>query len=460
MTGCLFLGYDERAEGRSTQFSFSLLQNEMKLVFDPIWSWWLVAAVVGGLLAMVFLVYPQRVRHLPAFYRRLLIGLRLAAVLVLTAAMLRPGIQWRDKDQSSSVFLVLTDASRSTNTKDGPGGITRRQAILKTLEESADQFQELKKNIEVRFYDFAETLNPVEFPLDTAEGQQTAIGFVLKKLLEENMGNRILGVLLMSDGAQRVIVNDVKPSKQAQEYGLRGIPISTIGFGGAGLSDALDVAVEDLLVDPLVFEKKVVPVSARIRVQGAAGRKLTVRLLVEDRSGKRPGEPGTMKRPSPARRTVSVKQIVPAKNSEVIPVELSYIPQRPGEFKISVEVVPLDDELKEQNNRRETIITVQRGGINIAYFNRPLSTEQKFLRAMNASEKIQIEFFDIRSGEFQARTQIDPEMFETDRYDAYIIGDVAASVFGEKNLQLLADRVSKGAGLMMTGGFQSFGPGG
>ncbi|MCH7688100.1 MAG: hypothetical protein IH899_15705, partial [Planctomycetes bacterium] len=55
----------------------------MKLVFDPVWSWWLVAVVVGGLLAMVLLVYPQRVRHLPGFYRRLLIGLRLAAVLVL-----------------------------------------------------------------------------------------------------------------------------------------------------------------------------------------------------------------------------------------------------------------------------------------------------------------------------------------------------------------------------------------
>ena len=179
----------------------------MKLVFAPIWSWWLVAVVAGGLLAMVFLVYPQRVRHLPAFYRRLLIGLRLGTVLVLTIAMLRPGIQWRDKDQSSSVFLILMDESRSSNTKDGPGGITRRQAILKTLEETSDQFQELKETVDVRLYDFSESLTPVESPLDKAEGQQTAIGSVLEKLLEENMGNRILGVLLMSDGAQRVIGN-------------------------------------------------------------------------------------------------------------------------------------------------------------------------------------------------------------------------------------------------------------
>ena len=420
----------------------------------------MVGTVVVSLLVMVLLIYPGRVRHLSAFYRRLLIGLRLAALLVLTAAMLRPAIQWEDMDKTSSVLLVLTDASRSTQTKDGPGGITRREAILKTLEETEDQFKILGKKIDVRFYDFAELLTPVERPSTNADGEQTAIGYVMERLLEENSGNRIVGALLMSDGAQRAISDDVDPRTQAKEFGHRGVPVYTIGYGGAGLSHALDLAIEDLLVDPLVFEKKTVPVSARIRVQGAAGRRLTVRLLVESRLGKQPGEPGTMKPPGASSRTISALQIEATRNSEVIPVELSYVPQRPGEYKIAVEVVPIDGELKEQNNRRETIITVQRGGINIAYFNRPLSPEQKFLKAMSASEKIQLDFHDIRQGNLQGRTDIDSEMFEPDRFDAYIIGDVSATAFGAKNLQLLADRVKDGAGLMMTGGFQSFGAGG
>ena len=61
----------------------------MKLVLDPIWSWPLVAIVIGGLLAMVLVTYPPRIRHLPPFYRRLLLGLRLLAAVMLALAMLR-----------------------------------------------------------------------------------------------------------------------------------------------------------------------------------------------------------------------------------------------------------------------------------------------------------------------------------------------------------------------------------
>lgn len=432
----------------------------MQLVFNPIWSWWQVALVVTGMLVMVLWIYPKRVRHLSPFYRRLLIGLRLAAVVVLTAAMLRPAVQWKDSDQSAASLMILTDTSRSTNTQDGPGGISRREAILKTLEESSDLFETLKKKVDIRFYDFAESLTPTEKPQNSAEGNQTAIGSALDRLLEENSGNRIAGVILMSDGAERSVIKEHDPRSKAQEFGQRGIPIYTVGYGTAGLSESLDLSVEDLLVDPLVFEKKTVPVSARIRVQGAAGRRLTVRLLVENRAGIRPGEAATMATPKTTRKTIASKQIEPTGNSEVFPVELSFIPQQPGELKIAVEVVALKDELKDQNNRLETLITVQKGGINIAYFNHPLSTEQKFLRAMNTSDKIQVEFHDIRTGRLSTKAAIDPEIFEPDQFDAYIIGNIPASAFGKENLQKLADRVNQGAGLMMTGGVHSFGPGG
>ena len=42
----------------------------------------------------------------------------------------------------------------------------------------------------------------------------------------------------------------------------------------------------------------------------------------------------------------------------------------------------------------------------------------------------------------------------------YIIGDVPAKVFGEQNLRRLEQAVAQGAGLLMTGGFHSFGAGG
>jgi uncharacterized membrane protein len=433
----------------------------VKLVIEPIWSWPLVLLAFAGLLAVVLLTYPQRVRHLPAGYRRVLLGLRLLAVALLGMAMLRPALQLEKTDKKQAVLIVIGDTSRSMNTLDGPGGITRRQALLKTIADADKPLKALAEEAEIRFFDFAEELTPVDKPAAKAEGNQTAIGTALESLLRETQSKRIVGVLLMSDGAQRAVApNDVDPRAMARRLGELQVPVYTVPFGGSGLSGStLDLAVEDLIVDPLVFEKKTVPISAKVRLLGAAGRKLTVRLLVEDRGGKRPGEAGEMKVPPASANAKPIDRIETNENSALIPVELSYVPLLPGEFKIAVEIVPLDGELRTANNRQETIISVRKGGINIAYFDK-VRPEQKFLRIVNTSDKIQLDWQPVRSGSFQALTEIDPQLFERGRYDAYIIGDVPADVFGPKLLKELAARVEEGAGLMMTGGYKCFGPGG
>ncbi len=433
----------------------------MKLILEPIWSWPLVVLTILGLLAMVLATYPGRVRHLPVFPRRLLLGLRLAAVVVLALAMVRPAIQLSETDTKSSVLVVLTDASRSMNTQDGPGGVPRRQALLKTLAECDKQLAALTDEIEIRFFDFAEQLTAVEKPEVDADGKQTAIGAALERLLKETQSKRIIGVVLMSDGAQRAVSPyDVDPRAMARRLGELQVPVYTIPYGGSGLTGStLDLSVEDLLVSPVVFEKKAVPVSAKVRVLGAAGRKLTVRLRVEDRAHKRPGEAGEMKVPPAAKYATPVVQITTNENVDVIPVELSYVPQLPGEFKISLEVVAVDGELKKTNNSQQTIITVRKGGINVAYFDK-VRPEQTFIRKVNRSDKIQLDFGLVREGRFKHLTDIDPTMFEPGKYDAYIIGDVPADAFGPILLRELAARVDEGAGLLMTGGYRSFGPGG
>ena len=96
------------------------------LTFEPIWPWMVAAPAVVLLLLMVLLTYPQRVRHLPPFTRRLLIGARLAAAVALSLAMLRPSLQFRETEQQPAILYVVTDSSRSMTVKDGPAGATRR----------------------------------------------------------------------------------------------------------------------------------------------------------------------------------------------------------------------------------------------------------------------------------------------------------------------------------------------
>ena len=131
----------------------------MKLVLDPIWSWPVVAFAIGALLALVLMTYPPRIRHLPPLYRRLLLGLRLAGAVLLVLAMLRPAIQHRETDSKTAVLLVIGDQSRSMGTKDAPGGISRRDQMLKTLSEIDTQIEALADEIEIHYYDFAEKDN-------------------------------------------------------------------------------------------------------------------------------------------------------------------------------------------------------------------------------------------------------------------------------------------------------------
>ncbi len=399
----------------------------MKPIFQPIWSWPTVVIVILAMLLLVGLTYPQRVRHLPVGSRRFLIGCRLLAAALLGWAILRPAVQYTQSNENTAVLYVLADASRSMQTADGPGNSTRRSQVVENLIAAQPQFADFGETIEVRLFDFSDGLTPMEKPQDAAEGEQTAIGSVLETLLEEAQSERVVGVLLLSDGAQRATAEyDIDPRQVARRLGELNVPIYTVGFGTTSLSTTdLEVAVDDLLVDPVVFEKKIVPVTARVRALGGQGRTIRVRLLVENRDGVRLGQSGDMEVPPAYGGVVTTREWTPTSNDDVLPVELSFRPELPGEYKLAVEAVPLEDELKPNNNRSQTIITVQRGGIRVAYFDK-FRPEQKFVRLLNGAENIQLDFQLVHGGVLANRTSIDPQMFARGKYDVFIIGDVAA----------------------------------
>lgn len=434
----------------------------LQLAFDPVWSLPVSLLTSIGLILFVLLTYPRRVRHLPAVWRRTLVALRVLIALTLAFAILRPELQWTRKSRKAAMLVVLTDPSRSMQTADGPANATRRAVLVKTLQEAEPTFQKLKKEMEVRFFDFDHEVRVIEKPDLAAPGEQTAIGFALESILRDNQANGLSAIFLHTDGAQRALPpHDVDPRAIARRLGELQTPIFPVAYGTTGTSDtSLDLIVEDLLVDPYAFVKKTVPLRAKLRVLGAAGKKLTVRLLVEDSRRLEGLKSGEMKVPPASKNAQPVVFLEPTRNVDVIPVELSYIPDVPGEFKIRVEVVPLEGEIKTANNFRETLLTVRRGGINVAYFDAAWAPEQKWLRLLNATEQVQIDFQPVRGGRQRDLNDIDPELFQRGRYDVYLIGDVPAKVFGAELLKQLSARVEEGAGLMMIGGNHSFGAGG
>jgi hypothetical protein len=444
----------------------------MKFTIDPVWPLPWVLLAIAGLLGVVLWTYPQRVRHLKRWERRLLIGLRTATVVVLAIAMLRPVIYVRKAEDQTRILYILADSSRSMRVPDeagSSGSNTRRQELLKTL---ADAKVALKKladnNVEIRLFDFDSQLRATEKFEDKTDGRQTDVAGALKSLLRQTDGKNVLGVILMGDCAPRVAGADPNVNQReraigaARDFGDRNVPISGVPFGGSGATgSAADLAVLNVTVDANPYQGKVVSVNATFRAVGAQGQPLTARILVEDRAGVFPGAAGPMVEARPIRTSKpKMAGIRPDGKEDVFNRELTFVPTRPGQYKIAVEISGLRDERNLANNTVTRIINVRSGGISVAYFDR-LRPEQIFIKKVNASDKIQLDFFPIRIGGV-GDTRIDPRVFESGdtAYDVYIIGDVPARIFGAENLQLLRKRIDEGAGFLMLAGADSFGAGG
>ena len=275
------------------------------------------------------------------------------------------------------------------------------------------------------------------------DGQQTAIGAAIEDVMRENAGKRVLGTILLSDGAQQARPpRDEAPETAATQMKYLG-PIFTIRFGKSrGLGQRQDVAVTSLTADQRVFVKNELTVSAQIRIDGYVNREIPVQLSFET-------SPGKM-------QVVAQKSVTATVSGQILPVEFLYVPTVPGEYKLAVEVPKQPDEQEINNNRQSTFVNVQAGGLKALYVEGPPRIEARFLRrSLDASRDIHVDFVRLPEG----RPADFSDRFKPGKYDVYLLGDVDSTAFQGTELADLATAVERGAGLIMLGGFQSFGPG-
>ncbi len=268
----------------------------------------LVVAVALALSALLWLVPSPR--GLPPGRRRVLAVLRAAVVVLVVLAMLRPTLVLTESQLQSATLVLLVDQSRSMTVQDEVNGHTRWEAAKKTLDAARDALRKLAGQFEVKAYSFDAESHPVDIAdgrlalPESPEGSQTAIGSVLGDVLRQEAGKRLLGVVLLSDGAQRSYPpRDSLPQAAAAELRRLGYPLYTLRFGQSrGLGQAQDVAVTQLVADPTVFVKNELAVSAQIRIDGYVNRDVPVKLLVESRRAR---WRRSRSRPSAPRRTAN-----------------------------------------------------------------------------------------------------------------------------------------------------------
>jgi uncharacterized membrane protein len=127
-------------------------------------------------------------------------------------------------------------------------------------------------------------------------------------------------------------------------------------------------------------------------------------------------------------------------------------------------VEPREGELVTTNNEVGTFVTVRAGGINVLYLagakrvGGAPGPEQRFVRAALAQSPDIV--VDRRLINYDPRGVDLVEAIRDAKPDVIILDDVDTQGLDAANWKALADRVREGAGLMMIGGFHSFGPGG
>ncbi len=417
----------------------------MNIILKPIGPWPVVAVAAAVVMGLTIWAYQQRLRGTTGGWRWVALGLRLAAVVLCLLAALRPSVMIDEKTKQKSVVIFLIDSSGSMSLKDEAANQSRWSVARKALDSARETLAAKSKDLEIRSYRFDTDLRD-DKPDDLAEpnGRESALGSMLLRPLKEAQSIRVASIVLLSDGASNA---GTSPLVAAQQLRSRQIPVLTVGVGSADAGKgSKDLAARDLVAGPTVFVKNRPEIRGSINVRGFSNQSIEVELYVEGEA-----------------RPVDTRTIKVPEGTEVVPVTgLKYIPETPGEKRLTLKVKKQDGELIATNNEVSTYLDVLKGGLKALYIQGPnFSWEPRYLvPALDAAREIHADLKVIREPARNGKGLLDNAEFAPGQYDIYILGGLPADHLTPDQIRLLAQAVDKGAGLIMLGGPSSLGAGG
>lgn len=309
-----------------------------------------LTALIGGRAAAARLASP--------FERRVLWGLRVAAVLLMVAVLAEPAIQHRRVVKEKTNVAVLVDDSRSMALPAGGGDERRRAAaVSQWIGTRATLFDTLEREHVVRWYRVGEGLTPAARK-DIAAGYEpagrvSAIAESLDEIRRSLPPDELAGILLFSDGVNTGPMPDAPAD-------ARLVPVDV--FAPAGGEAPVDAAVDDLVFDDFAFVLNTVTVRATILSRGFDGREVPVTLT-------QAGAP------------VAAKSVV-LKDGAGVPVELSFKPARLGRFVYELSIPLLAGESVETNNARRFVIKVIRDRVRVVHVVGRPDPDMRFTREL------------------------------------------------------------------------------
>jgi uncharacterized membrane protein/cbb3-type cytochrome oxidase subunit 3 len=450
------------------------------------WNIVLIALAV----ALVYYVYRREGRSKAA--RISLAAIRLLILGFVIALLNMPVFTIGQSRTEPSVLAILVDDSISMQVSDAGGDaaqpLTRMQAVLNLLK-SDDQamVKDLSRTHLLRFFRFdsqaipvvslasqkkpdnkkeketAGTTNPSgpdyapilsTFETLKPEGQTTQVLASLRSAIEELQGQRLAGVVLITDG--RDTPREIIPEGMAalKNFGVKVYPV-VVGSE----KPPKNLQLEAINVQDAAFEGDIVNIKATVRGVGfEAGHRARVQAINKKTRAPLRGADG---------RPVEADAVI--QNDKPVEVELQWKPEKVETVDIDVVVVKEPGEIDNDDNERSTQVAVLDAKLNVLYVEGYPRWEFRYVKnemIRDASVNISCLLTSADPTFAQEGDAPDekasvpgpikrfPESIEEMlKYDIVVFGDVDPRQFTDAQLQLVKDFVSKrGGGFGMIAG--------
>lgn len=415
----------------------------------PLWIPLVVAAAVS--VAIVYFTVWERAG---GFSRidAIVLSLRLAVVLILTAMAMQPRLTARRAAPALTVVIIDDSLSMATTDRYGPETSAELRAMLRRWSTSdqverwqiiehllsegdAAWLRRLSEGRRLRTFLLSEIEEISGGPPEVARrvaahrpfGRSTRLGAAVLNLLDRFREGSLAAIVLMTDG-----VNNQGPSltEAAEAARANRTPLYFVAIGAAAPTD---VRLFDLLADEIVFADDLVVCRVNAAATGWTGRPVTV--VVRDADSGR----------ELTRQTVTIR-------GEDVPetIRLNVRPPHEGRIRLVFEAEPIRGESNRENNRIEHTLEVRKQKVRVLLADELPSWEYRFLRnVLGRDEAIELHTW-LQSADPQHAVQdsLQLPVFPVDRqslfaYDVLVLGDVNPVAFGQTALNLTAEFVSQ-----------------
>ena len=393
--------------------------------------------------------------------------LRALLLAFLIALLNRPSLTLTQSRTEPSVLAILIDDSVSMRVKDaGPDAAPeQRLAAVQSLLEGDDAalLAKLADRHAVKLYRFDADAAPLAQipqaqPSDGGpatrpaavvggaaavsqidpSGQTTQLGRSIRTVMEELQGQRVAGVVVLTDGRDVPAAPGAEASAAVVDYGVKVYPIP-VGSGNA----PRNVAVQAVAAPDGAFVGDIVNVKVTLRATGyGEGQTVTLSLKDKTTGDVLPNGSGGV-----VRKDVSTS---PGQPTEA---ELQFKPAAVGTLDLEVVADPLPAELDEQDNVRAVQISVLDAQTKVLLVDGYPRWDFRFLKTELIRDKTVTVSTLLTSADPSYPqegnlpiTRFPESIEELLEYDVVILGDVDPRQFTDNQLQLIADFVGERAG--------------